>query len=143
MNALKNLFSAVRAKVPNPGAGGAGSNFPKALGGLIVTLGAFGGIGYGAYHSMVTSKYSSDYCIMFIWFVDTVLLFIIIVVQPGHRGIIYSRLTGLSDETVMNEGLNFVIPWFQRVVDFDTRSRPQLIQSQSGSKGWFIGFVSQ
>ena len=59
MNALKNLFSALKAKVPNPGAGGSGAgggNVPKALGGFIVTLGAFGGIGYGAYHSMVTSE---------------------------------------------------------------------------------------
>lgn len=117
MNALKNLLAAIKAKAPNPGANGAGSNVPKALGGLVVTLGAFSGIGYGVYHSMVT-------------------------IQPGHRGLIYSRWSGLSETTVLDEGLNFVVPWLQRVIDYDTRSRPQLIQSQSGSKDLQIVQIS-
>ena len=57
MNALKNLFSAIKSKVPAGGAGGA----PKLPGagaavGAIVTFGTLGGIGYGAYHSMVTGE---------------------------------------------------------------------------------------
>ena len=68
--------------------------------------------------------------------------FIFCTVQPGHRGIVYSRLSGLVDNHTLDEGLNFVVPWFQRVIDYDTRSRPQLIQSQSGSKDLQIVQIS-
>lgn len=56
-------------------------------------------------------------------------------VQPGHQGLIYSRLTGLDEKKKLKEGLNFVIPWLQRAVIYDMRTRPQMVQSQSGSKG--------
>lgn len=76
-----------------------------AIGGLIaVGLGS-----YGLYNSVVT-------------------------VQPGHLGVVYNRVGGLADQSTLREGLNFVIPWFQRPVVFDIRTRPQLINTQSGSK---------
>jgi len=49
-------------------------------------------------------------------------------------GIIYSRLSGIQEKSVCTEGLNLVIPWLQRPIIFDIRTRPQLINSQSGSK---------
>lgn len=65
----------------------------------------------------------------------TVSFYLCYSVQPGHRAIIYSRLGGLNEQLTLGEGLNFVIPWLQRVIDYDIRSRPQIIQSMSGSKG--------
>ena len=35
---------------------------------------------------------------------------------------------------ICKEGLNFVIPWFQRPIIYDVRTRPKLINSTSGSK---------
>lgn len=61
------------------------------------------------------------------------------IVQPGHLGVVYNRINvgngaGVSN-VVMREGLNFVLPWFQRPIIFDVRTRPKLINSTSGSKG--------
>jgi len=58
----------------------------------------------------------------------------VVTVQPGHMGVVYNRIGGLADKTTLREGLNFVVPWFQRSVVFDVRTRPQLINTQSGSK---------
>lgn len=57
-----------------------------------------------------------------------------VTVQPGHRGIIYNRIGGLDEKAKLEEGLNFVIPWFQRAVVYDIRTRPQPIDTHSGSK---------
>lgn len=83
---------------------------PKGLGAAVSTLIALGLGGYGLSKSMVT-------------------------VQPGHAALIYNRFGGLDEKTVLREGLNFVIPWFQRAIEFDVRTRPQPIDTQSGSKG--------
>lgn len=60
-----------------------------------------------------------------------------ITVTPGHVGIVYNRF-GLNggglQEGFCNEGLNFVVPWFQRPIIFDIRTRPKLINTTSGSK---------
>ena len=88
------------------GAGGGNWNFPT-----YPLLAIFGvGVGsYGLYHSVTT-------------------------IQPGHLGIVYNRIGGLSNKATCGVGLNFVIPWFQRLVVFDIRTRPQMINSTSGSK---------
>lgn len=58
----------------------------------------------------------------------------IVTVQPGHLGIVYNRFGGINENTVFTEGMNFVVPWFQRAIIYDVRTRPQLINTQSGSK---------
>ena len=52
-------------------------------------------------------------------------------------GIFYSRLSGMDEKFVAREGINFIIPWLQRAFIFDIRTRPQLINTQSGSKGTY------
>lgn len=47
-------------------------------------------------------------------------------VQPGHLGMIYNRFGGLDDKANLREGLNFVIPWFQRPIIYDIRTRPEV-----------------
>lgn len=44
---------------------------------------------------------------------------------------IYSRIGGLDDKSNLKEGLNFVIPWFQRPIIFDIRTRPQVIKGKA------------
>lgn len=56
-------------------------------------------------------------------------------VQPGHVGIIYNRFNGIDEISKCTEGMNVFIPWFQRPIIYDVRTRPKLINSQSGSKG--------
>jgi regulator of protease activity HflC (stomatin/prohibitin superfamily) len=109
MNQFRQFVARFTAQVPNMAAGG-GPAMPKGGGTAMVSLLALGAGSYGLYNSMVT-------------------------IQPGHAGLIYSRIGGLNEDTVLTEGLNFVIPWFQRAIVFDVRTRPQPIDTQSGSKG--------
>lgn len=62
----------------------------------------------------------------------------IVTIQPGHIGIVYNRVGGLQDNFVLRDGINFLIPWFQRAVVYDVRTRPQLVNTQSGSKGLLV-----
>jgi prohibitin 2 len=109
MNNVKNFFSRVSANIPKGGAGGELPNAPKGASAGLLVLAGLGAAAYGGYHSMVT-------------------------VQPGHAGVIYNRFGGLDEKTVLKEGLNFVLPWFQRAIVYDIRTRPQPIDTQSGSK---------
>lgn len=118
MNNAKQAFQqaasrvAGAAKAAGAGGGGGAPGGGGGGGGIIVGLGGLAGValsGYGLYHSVVT-------------------------VQPGHLGIIYARYGGLKDAATLTEGMNFVLPWFQRAVVYDIRTRPQLINTQSGSK---------
>eukprot|EP00918_Siedleckia_nematoides_P057759 GHVU01125919.1.p1 GENE.GHVU01125919.1~~GHVU01125919.1.p1 ORF type:complete len:300 (-),score=55.14 GHVU01125919.1:139-1038(-) len=54
-------------------------------------------------------------------------------VEPGHRAIIYNRLSGIG-EKVFNEGTHFRFPWLQRAIIFDVRTRPKVYSSLTGSK---------
>lgn len=108
MQNLRNFISRFASAIPKPPAGGA--NIPSGSGSALTTLVGLGLAGYGVYHSMIT-------------------------IQPGHKGVVYNRLGGLAEKAELKEGLNFVIPWFQRAVIYDIRTRPQPIDTQSGSKG--------
>lgn len=44
----------------------------------------------------------------------------VIFIPAGHVGVVYDRGRGVLGNT-MHEGLNFAIPWWQKVVLFDTR----------------------
>ena len=90
-------------------AGGGGGGGGSGGGGMGVALGVMGagalGI-YGLSNSLIT-------------------------IQPGHLGIKYNRMSGLSNKATLSEGLNFVIPWLERAIVYDVRTRPQLINSPS------------
>jgi prohibitin 1 len=57
----------------------------------------------------------------------------IISVEGGHRAIIFDRLRGVMPDTI-GEGTHFRVPWLQKVVDFDVRTRPRNISTTTGSK---------
>mmetsp|Transcript_28826 Transcript_28826/g.44813 ORF Transcript_28826/g.44813 Transcript_28826/m.44813 type:complete len:322 (+) Transcript_28826:141-1106(+) len=93
---------------PGGGSGGGGGNMGSALAGTMGTLIGAGGLGYFAYNSLFT-------------------------VEGGHRAVIFNRLQGMKD-TVYGEGLNFNIPWFERPIIYDIRTRPCNLQTLTGSK---------
>jgi len=54
-------------------------------------------------------------------------------VDGGHRAVIFDRFQGIR-ENVVGEGTHFMIPWVQRPILFDIRSRPKNVPSVTGSK---------
>jgi prohibitin 1 len=54
-------------------------------------------------------------------------------VKGGTRAVIFDRLTGVKD-TVVNEGTHFLIPWLQKSIIYDVRTKPRNISTTTGSK---------
>jgi prohibitin 2 len=67
-----------------------------------------GAAAYGAYHSVYN-------------------------VPAGHRAVVYSRIDGVGP-AVMEQGTHFVVPWLQRPIIFDVRTRPRTYASLTGTK---------
>lgn len=61
----------------------------------------------------------------------------IIAVDAGHRAVIFDRFRGVQD-AVVGEGTHFLIPWVQKPIIFDCRSRPRNVPVITGSKGTFF-----
>jgi prohibitin 1 len=55
-------------------------------------------------------------------------------VDGGHRAVIFDRFAGIKNQ-VTGEGTHFFIPWVQRPIMFDIRSRPRNVPVVTGSKG--------
>lgn len=111
MDGMKKGMNDARAAASKGagGEGGGGRKPPTFLAPLITAVGGLGILGYTAYKSVV-------------------------IIQPGHMGLVYNRVGGLNDKASLNEGLNFVLPWFQRPVVYDCRIRSQVVNTSSGSK---------
>lgn len=54
-------------------------------------------------------------------------------VDGGHRAVIFDRFTGIK-KFVVGEGTHFYIPWVQKPIIFDIRSRPRNVPVITGSK---------
>ncbi|WPH02403.1 Prohibitin-1 [Acrodontium crateriforme] len=54
-------------------------------------------------------------------------------VKGGQRAVIFDRLRGVSDQ-VVNEGTHFLVPWLQKAVMYDVRTKPRNISTTTGSK---------
>jgi len=54
-------------------------------------------------------------------------------VDGGHRAVIFDRFAGVKNN-VVGEGTHFLIPWVQRPIIFDIRSRPRSVPTETGSK---------
>jgi prohibitin 1 len=54
-------------------------------------------------------------------------------VKGGSRAVIFDRLSGVK-ETVVNEGTHFLIPWLQKSIIYDVRTKPRNISTTTGSK---------
>lgn len=54
-------------------------------------------------------------------------------VKGGTRAVIFDRLSGVK-ESVINEGTHFLIPWLQKSIIYDVRTKPRNISTTTGSK---------
>ncbi|KXS22310.1 hypothetical protein M427DRAFT_92710 [Gonapodya prolifera JEL478] len=54
-------------------------------------------------------------------------------VQGGHRAVLFDRIRGVLPEPV-GEGTHFLVPWLQRAILMDVRTRPRNIATNTGSK---------
>ncbi|KAI9470554.1 MAG: band 7 family-domain-containing protein [Benjaminiella poitrasii] len=54
-------------------------------------------------------------------------------VQGGYRAVIFDRIQGVKSASV-GEGTHFLMPWLQRAVLFDVRTKPRNISTTTGSK---------
>jgi len=54
-------------------------------------------------------------------------------VKGGSRAVIFDRLTGVQ-EKVVGEGTHFLIPWLQKSIIYDVRTKPRHISTTTGSK---------
>ncbi|KAF5507024.1 Prohibitin-1 [Colletotrichum aenigma] len=54
-------------------------------------------------------------------------------VRGGNRAVIFDRLAGVK-EGVISEGTHFLVPWLQRSIIFDVRTKPRNIATTTGSK---------
>lgn len=58
---------------------------------------------------------------------------VVCAVEGGHRALKYNRLSGLNED-ILPEGTHIRVPWFERPIIFDIRSRPRNIASLTGSR---------
>lgn len=63
-------------------------------------------------------------------------VFYYLLVEGGHRAVIFDRFRGIIPD-VSGEGTHFLVPWVQKPIIFDVRSRPRNIAVITGSKGTF------
>ena len=54
-------------------------------------------------------------------------------VKGGTRAVIFDRLQGVKKD-VVNEGTHFLVPWLQKAIIFDVRTKPRMISTSTGSK---------
>lgn len=54
-------------------------------------------------------------------------------VQGGSRAVIFDRITGVQKK-VIGEGTHFLIPWLQKAVVYDVRTKPKSIATNTGTK---------
>lgn len=54
-------------------------------------------------------------------------------VKGGTRAVIFDRLAGVKEQ-VVNEGTHFLVPWLQKSIIYDVRTKPRNISTTTGSK---------
>jgi prohibitin 2 len=107
-NMAKQVNKAAASGGGGGGSGGGGGRAAAAAAQSVTALAVAGGLAYGTYNSIYT-------------------------VPGGHRAVMFNRVTGMKD-AVYGEGLNFNIPWFERPIIYDIRTRPVNLQTLTGSK---------
>lgn len=67
-------------------------------------------------------------------FSDSIVFCFHLLVDGGHRAVIFDRFQGVKPD-VVGEGTHFLIPWVQRPIIFDIRTKPRNVPVTTGSKG--------
>ncbi|MPC74656.1 Prohibitin [Portunus trituberculatus] len=55
------------------------------------------------------------------------------IMDAGHRAVIFDRFVGVK-QVVVGEGTHFFIPWVQKPIMFDIKTRPRNVPVVTGSK---------
>jgi regulator of protease activity HflC (stomatin/prohibitin superfamily) len=66
-------------------------------------------------------------------FIATVLTESIIIVPPGHRGVVFNRVSGVKQKA-LGEGLGFVVPMLEQVYVMDVRVQKDSYDATAASK---------
>ena len=56
------------------------------------------------------------------------------VVEPGQRACKFNKISGVGS-TIYTEGYNLNIPWLERPIIYDVRTKPRVMQCVTGSAG--------
>lgn len=105
---FKETIERMSKNMPKGGLPKPGGGAAAAAASAVTALATAGVLGFAGYNSVYT-------------------------VDGGHRAVVFNRISGM-EEKVRGEGLNFVIPWFQRPYIYDVRTRPCNLQTLTGSK---------
>lgn len=54
-------------------------------------------------------------------------------VKGGSRGVIFDRIAGVK-KSVVGEGTHFLVPWLQKAIIYDVRTKPKSIATNTGTK---------
>lgn len=54
-------------------------------------------------------------------------------VKGGSRGVIFDRISGVK-RNVIGEGTHFLVPWLQKAIIYDVRTKPKSIATNTGTK---------
>lgn len=57
-----------------------------------------------------------------------------VAVDGGEQAVLFDRVNGVLPHT-KDEGTHFLVPWLQKAIVFDVRTRPRSISSVTGTKG--------
>ena len=111
--AFTKMAKQAQANIPSGGGAGGSGEGPggraaAAAARSATALAVAAGLGYGTYNSIYT-------------------------VEGGHRAVVFNRIVGMKDLSY-GEGLNFNIPWVERPIIYDIRTRPVNLQTLTGSK---------
>ncbi|KAJ3205765.1 hypothetical protein HDU82_004968 [Entophlyctis luteolus] len=130
-NIQKMLNDAFKSSGSGAGGGsrgsGSGSSGIFASGGALIGLGA---LAIAANQSLFNGTFAT---VQYLPFVTVFPSPTPIIVDGGHRAVMYSRISGVKP-TVYNEGTHFMIPWFETPILYDVRAKPRNIASLTGTK---------
>ncbi|QHS73440.1 prohibitin subunit PHB1 [Saccharomyces paradoxus] len=54
-------------------------------------------------------------------------------VKGGSRGVIFDRVNGVKQQ-VVGEGTHFLVPWLQKAIIYDVRTKPKSIATNTGTR---------
>lgn len=57
----------------------------------------------------------------------------IVIIPAGHRAVVFNKVSGIK-ETVLKEGLNFVVPFIDNVIVFDVRVQKSDVKASAASR---------
>lgn len=97
------------------------------------------GVGLGLVAAAGAAVYGISQSMFTGWFFlnSADVFFFLILVDAGHRAIMFNRIGGLSTD-LYKEGLHFRVPWFQYPIVYDIRARPNQVSFFFSNPNWTL-----